>query len=315
MSTFTTDSETVKPPAPSRVWVGWAIALAAGLTFSFATPIARATIVSGVHPTVLLVVRMLVATALMGLTLALFDRKHLWADARCIRMSAMAGSVNAIGMLAYFRGLERLESSMAAMLIAVSPLAVLTLLALRGERVTYRHAVRLVLALSGVYLLIGPGGQVDMIGVAWISGALLCFALQLSLLQWYLLAYDARTVTFYVLLAMSVGILFIWGLEGAPWQPLGTWGWVAAIFLAVMSTYLSRLLLFAAVSRIGGGQMAMLSPVETLLSVLWSMLFLGERLSLIQWMGGLLILVSAVLAIQRLSIARFRPRWRLWAKS
>lgn len=312
MSASTT-ARVVTPPR--RAWVGWAFALTANLTFSFATPMARGVLTSGVDASVLLVVRLVVATALMGLTLALFDRKHLAADPRCIRMSLLAGSVNAVGMFAYFRGLERLESSMASMLIAISPLAVLSLLALRGERVTYRHAVRLALALGGAYLLIGPGGDVDLSGVLWISGALLCFALQLTLLQWYLLAYDARTVTFYVLIAMSIGILLIWGAEGAQWTPLGRWGWAAAIFLAVMSTYLSRLLLFAAVSRIGGGQMAMLSPVETLLSVLWSILFLGERLSLIQWLGGMLILVSAVLAIKRLSLARFRPRWRLWVKS
>jgi hypothetical protein len=35
----------------------------------------------------------------------------------------------------------------------------------------------------------------------------------------------------------------------------------------------------------------------------------------LQWVGGLLILTSAVLAIKRLSIARIRPRWRLWVKS
>lgn len=307
--------ETAPLPLARRVWVGWAIAFSASLSFSFATPVARAALTDGMSPTILLVMRMVLATVLMGATLAFFDRAHLRADWRCIRISWLAGSVNALGMLAYFRGLQTLEASMASMLIAVSPLAVLTLLALRGERVTYRHAVRLVLALSGVYLLIGPGGDVDLAGVLWIVGSLFCFALQLSLLQWYLLAYDARTVTFYVLLAMSVGVLLVWALEGGEWQPLGARGWAVVIFLAVMSTYISRLLLFAAVSRIGGGQMAMLSPVETLLSVIWSMLFLGERLSLVQWLGGLLILVSAVLAIQRLSIARIRPRWRMWAKS
>lgn len=301
--------------APQRGWTGWAMALSASLTFSIATPIARGAITSGVPPIQFLVMRIVLAAVLMGATLALFDRAHLRADARCIRISWLAGTVNALGMLGYFRGLQTLESSMASMLIAISPLVVLTMLALRGERVTYRHAVRLVLALTGVYLLIGPGGDVDMGGVLWIVGSLFCFALQLSLLQWYLLAYDARTVTFYVLFAMSVGVVAMWGLEGSGWQALGMWGWAAVVVLAVLSTYISRLLLFAAVSRIGGGQMAMLSPVETLLSVIWSMLFLGERLSLVQWAGGLLILFSAVLAIQRLSIARFRPRWRMWAKS
>lgn len=314
--------EVVPRPAPrayttfrSTTWFGWVLALVASASFSVATPLARAVITDGVDPTGLLVVRIGLATLLVGLTIALTNPSHLRADRRCIGISLAAGSINSIGMLTYFWGLERLEASMAAMMISLSPIVVLSLLALRGEKVTYRHAVRLALALGGVYLLIGPGGYVDPIGVLWIAGSLICFAVQLVTLQWYLMGYEARTVTFYVLVAMTLGVTVMWLLEGAQWQPLGVNGWIAAVVLAVVSTYLSRLLLFSAVSRIGGGQMAMLSPVETLLSVTWAFLFLGERLSPLQWVGGLLILLSAVLAIQRLGIARLRPRWRLWAKS
>lgn len=299
----------------SQTWFGWALALTASASFSVATPLARAVIVDGLDPTTLLVVRIGLAALLMGLTIGVTNPGQLRADSRCITISLAAGSFNSIGMLTYFWGLQRLEASMAAMLIAISPIGVLSLLALRGEKVTYRHAVRLVLALAGVYLLIGPGGQVDPIGVMLILVSLACFAVQLVTLQWYLMDYDARTVTFYVLLAMTLGVVVMWLIEGAVWHPLGMKGWVAAVVLAVVSTYLSRLLLFAAVGRIGGGQMAMLSPVETLLSVLWAFLFLGERLSPLQWAGGALVLFSAILAIKRLGIARLRPRWRLWAKS
>jgi drug/metabolite transporter (DMT)-like permease len=40
--------------------------------------------------------------------------------------------------------------------------------------------------------------------------------------------------------------------------------------------------------------------LETLLTVIWSTLFLHERLTPLQWVGGALIMVSALLAIQRL---------------
>jgi drug/metabolite transporter (DMT)-like permease len=280
-----------------------------------ATPVARAALVSGIDPTQLLVVRMALAMVLLGLTIAVTKPALLRADRRCLWIALAAGSINAVGMLGYFWGLQRLEASMAAMLIATSPLAVLSLLALRGERVTYRHAVRIGLALAGVYLLIGPSGTVDLVGVAWILFALAGFAVQLVILQWYLLGYDARTVTFYVLVAMTAGVTVMWLIEGAHITPMGRDGWIAALVLAVVSTYLSRWLFFRAVGYIGGGQMAMLSPVETLLSVIWSFLFLGERLTFVQWLGGLLILTSAVLAIKRLRLARLRPRWRLWVKS
>jgi drug/metabolite transporter (DMT)-like permease len=277
--------------------------------------LARGALTAGVGAAEMLVARMGLAALLMGLTIAIMDWRLLFTDRRCFLISFGAGTLNGIGMLLYTWGLERLTSSMTAMLIALSPLYVLTLLALRGERFTYRHLVRLGLSLIGVYLLIGPGGNVDPIGVMWILLSMVCFALQITTLQWYLLGYDARSVTLYMLLAMTLCVLAMWSLEGAVWQPLELHGWVTSVLLAFFSTYLSRLLVFAAITRIGGGQMAMLSPIETLMSVMWSSLFLGEMLTPVQWIGGIFILTSAALAIQRLKIARFRPRWRLWTKS
>ncbi len=307
--------EPVDVHAPRRAWVGWAIALTATTFFSIATPITRGALNAGVGATEMLVTRMALATLFMGLTIGVMNPRLLFTDKRCFWISLGCGALNGAGMLLFTWGLLRLTSSMTAMLIALSPVYVLSLLALRGERVTYRHLVRLALALTGVYLLIGPGGEVDMIGVLWILLALVCFSLQLTLLQWFLTGYDARPVTFYVLIAMTAATLVMWGMEGGTWQPLGMRGWWSVIVLAFASTYVARLLIFAAVSRIGGGQMAMLSPLETLLAVTWSFLFLGERLSPIQWLGGAFILTSAILAIQRLGLARMRPRWRLWAKS
>lgn len=203
---------------------------------------------------------------------------------------------------------------MAAMLISLSPLAVLSLLALRGEKVTYRHAIRMALALAGVYLLIGPSGDVSLVGAAFIIVSLFAFAMQMVLLQWYLLDYDARSVTFYVLVAMTAGVFLWWLFKGMPWQAPGVSGWASILAIGIVGTYAARLLLFGSVSRIGGGQTSMLSPVETLLAVIWSYLFLGERLELVQLIGGALILISAMLAIQRLRRGR-RSRWRIWART
>lgn len=312
----TSASTSISAAPPNRAWVGWVIALCASTCFSVATPISRAALTSGLGANEMMVARMGMATLLMGLTIVILNWRLLLVDRRCLVIATAAGTLNGIGMYLFWLGLGRLTSSMTAMLVALSPIFVLTLLWLRGERVTYRHAIRVALALIGVYLLIGPGGEVDLIGVGWILLSLVCFALQLTMLQWFLMRYDARPVTFYVLLAMTVCAVVIWRVGGGgEWQPLGTYGWVVSFVLALVSTYASRLLLFSAVSRIGGGQMAMLSPVETLLSVIWSFIFLDERLLPIQWIGGFFILVSAMLAIQRLSIARFRPRWRLWVKS
>ena len=186
------------------------------------------------------------------------------------------------------------------MMLSMSPLVVLSLLALRGERFTRRHIVRLALGLGGVYLLIGPGGQVDWVGVISALAAVLMFAFQLVIVQWFLQGYDPRSIALYSLIPMTIVIGGWWLIQDIAWQTPTLEGWLAIGSLAVVSTFLARVMLYAAIRRIGSGQMALLTPLETLLTILWSIIFLGERLTFMQWIGGGFILLSALLAIKRM---------------
>ena len=143
---------------------------------------------------------------------------------------------------------------------------------------------------------------------------MVAFAVHLVVIQWFLQDYDAWTVTLYTVTAMTVVIIGFWLVGGAEWRDPGWLGWLAVGVLAIISTYLARLALFAGVRNLGSGQMALLIPLETLLTVIWSILFLQERLTFWQWAGGGFILCSALLAIRRLRWARWRPRWRAWSR-
>ena len=298
------------PVAPAisakRQRTGWALALISTVAFSFAPPIGRSAIQAGMDPTALVAVRLLLAALLVGGTLLLTDRKRLRLDRRAGVIACLAGAINGVGMLFFFWALTHVHASMASMFISISPLVVLSLLALRGERFTHRHTLRMALGIGGVYLVVGPGGAVTPIGVLLLLGSVFAFAGHMVLLQWYLRGYDTRSVTFYISASMAVVVTLWWLVTGGVWQAPGVSGWLAIGTLALVSTYLARFTMVAAVGRIGGGQVAMLAPVETLFTVAWSMLFLSERLTTLQWAGGGLILTSALLAIQRLGRARER---------
>ncbi len=291
--------------------IGWILALIATLFFSMATPTVRWVILAGANPVSVVLARMILATSLVGGTILVVKPGLIAPGWRGVWISLLAGVINGAGMLIYFMALTRMSASITAMLLATGPLMVLSLLALRGERLTLRHGVRVALALVGVYLLIGPGGEIDMVGVGLVLAATACFSLHLTMIQWYLRPYDALTVNFYANAGMLIMILVWWVIQGRPWviPSAGVWG--AVIGLAVLATVVARLAMVAAVNRIGGGQMSLLSSLEILLAVIWSMIFLGERLSIVAWVGGGLILLSAVLAVQRLRLASMRPRWRI----
>lgn len=291
--------------------LGWTLALLATFLFSVATPLARWLLVAGGVPTSIVLARMIISTVASGGVILAVKPGLIAPGSKGMGLSFLAGAINGVGMLLYFMALTRLDASVTAMLLATGPLMVLTLLALRGEKLTRRHGVRVALALVGVYLLIGPGGNIDPIGVLLVFLSTIMFSLHLSMIQWYLRPYDALTVTFYANAGMLVMITIWWFVQGRPWVIPGVGGWVAITFLALFCTVVARLAMVSAVNRIGSGQMSLLSSLEILLAVIWSMLFLGERISLIAWVGGGLILVSAVLAVQRLGLASMRPRWRV----
>lgn len=283
----------------SKAAFGWALALGSTAAFSFAPPVARAAILSGMDSNALLMARMVIATSLFGATLALTARGSLRLPPRAVGAAVVAGTINAVAMILFFLSLNYLEASLGAMIIALSPPLVLALLALRGERLTRRHAARLAVALVGVYLLIRPAGEVHWGGAAMALVATFLFALQMAYTQWTLVSYPVRGVVFYVTGTMTVFICGWWLFQGAVWSAPSPLGWLQVVVLAVISTYIARLGYYAAIGLIGSGQLALLSPLETMLSVIWAVAFLGERLSPWQLVGGALILFSAALAVQR----------------
>lgn len=283
----------------NRIRTGWIIALASTFCFSLAPTLASAGIKQGLDPLTLLMLRMTMTTGLLAATILVMDRNLFRIDRRGLGICFLGGISNAVGMITFFQSLTLVHSSIASMLFSISPLITLALLALRGEKFTYRQAIRVALGLLGIFLLIGPGGQVNLLGAFLASVSAFTVPFITVLMQWYLAKYDSRTITFYTVLMMASVVFAWWWIKGSEWHSLDLTGWSLVWTLAI-ATFLARIGMFAGIKRIGGGEMGMLAPLETFMTVIWSVSFLSERLSLQQWLGGGLILASAVLAIQRL---------------
>lgn len=286
---------------------GWFLALAATFCFSLAPTIGSAGIGQGIPPLNILVLRLTITSALLALTILATDRSLFRIDRKGLAICVIGGLSNGFGMLTFFQSLTLIHSSIASMIYSISPLVTLGLLALRGERFTYRQSIRVALGLAGLYLLIGVSGQVSLVGALLAGVSAFTVPFMTVLMQWYLAQYDARSVTFYTVLVMTGVVVGWWTISGANWfapTPLGWW----LVALLALSTYLARMCMFAAIKRIGGGEMGLFAPLETLMTVVWSVSLLGDQLSVWQWLGGALIIGSAVLAVQRLD----RVNWARW---
>jgi drug/metabolite transporter (DMT)-like permease len=264
--------------------VGLLMALSSVVYLSAAPILIKVGLAAEVDPVTLLTLRMAVATAIF------------WG---VFLFCAAVAAANTTSLYCYYWALTRIDASVAHMIFAFYPAVALLLLALRGERITRRSLVRVELGIFGVYLLIGPGGQVDPVGALLVMGTASSYALHMTLGQWYLREVRSQTVALYVVSLMALMMTVIRLLQFRPWQSPSLVGWGAILGAALVSTVLARLAMFGGIQRIGSGQTALFGPIETSLTVLWAILFLGERLSPVQWLGGLLILVSGMLVVRR----------------
>ncbi|MEM7531657.1 MAG: DMT family transporter [Chloroflexota bacterium] len=301
--------------------LGWLLAIGATLSFSVALPVARMAILSGMSPTEILVGRFGLGALLFWLVFFIsqfIGRNHADQQAGMQRIDltglskiVLVGLISGVSMVMIFFALARLDASMTAMIISMLPVFTLIILAFMGEPLTRRKLLRLVLALVGLYFLIGPNGNtsgsIDMVGVGLAVFAIFILAIQMVIVQPLTRQYHPQMVTRYVVTTAAILITVYWLVDGLFLNPIEwpTVQWLSTErliyigILGIFTVYVARLLLYTAIRFVGSGQMSLMMPLETLMSITWAGLFLGERLSITQWAGGVLIVSSALLAIQR----------------
>ncbi len=275
---------------------GIGLALIAVLSMSIVPLMIKIGLAADVDPVSIVTMRLVIAIALLWPLFALFRPDVLRIDRRGLLACLLVAASNSTSALAFNIALARLDGSVAQVLLTVYPLVVLGLLSLRGEPIRWWSLISVGLALIGIYLLLGFSGQIDLIGVLLMCLTIFFFSLHLVLIQWLLGGYPFQTVTLYVLSLMTLIMGSIYLIRGNGLPHFSSSGWGAVLALGIFSTAVARLTMFGSVQRIGSGRMALIDQMETPLAVLWVVLFIGERLTGIQWFGGLLVIIGATLA-------------------
>lgn len=226
-------------------------------------------------------------------------RRGLW-------LMLVVGGLAGFEIATFFWSLAYVDAATSSIIKSVQPLVVLLLLTLGGERMTSKHWARLLISMVGIYMLVGLGGKIDPFGAFLIGLSLIFYGLQLAQIQWWLQEYDTWTTAFYLTAIMTVVVTGWWATQGAPWHPPTVIEWTTIVVLALVGTYFARLALFAAIARIGSGQIALMWPLQTLTSIILAVIFLQEKLAPIQWLGGALVLSATFLALPGIRLRGIR---------
>jgi drug/metabolite transporter (DMT)-like permease len=276
----------------------------------------RQAILLGLPPLAVAALRTLFAALLLLGLMAIFSRKYLYIYPAGLLGCLLAGLINGLGSLFYYSALGRIEASVGQLLYSLYPLFLVVWLALDRQTPSRLTLVRLVLALPAIILLTQTGrGATDWLGILQMLVAAALYALHLPINQRVLFDMPAPTVTVYTLLAMSAVVVPAYLLSGFEVRALQSASIWPPLFGLTLATFLSRLTLFQGVKRLGGMQTALLGLSEVLVTVFFAHLWLGERLSSLQWLGAMLLIAALLLVLKEKSPPRKHNSGDMDAKS
>jgi drug/metabolite transporter (DMT)-like permease len=201
-------------------------------------------------------------------------------------------------------GLQYTSASKASLIIATIPIVVLALsIMFLKERLTLPLVVGMALSVVGVALLILGDAQFQwtfegsMIGDLFILGAVLAMAIYTVVLKNVTRHHSALNITG---ILMCYGTLFftppfLRELPNIQWNAIQERSLIALACLALFATFGAFLSFNYALSKLSASRTAIFLNCVPVVTAIGAWIALGERLSVVQMLGGGLVVVSVYL--------------------
>lgn len=227
----------------------------------------------------------------------------------------------------YFAALETVSASLAALIVYIFPAIVAVITIRFGRRLEGRRAWgALALATAGVALAVGG---IDPTAAPPVSGLLLIIASPFIYAIWIVLAArfggerrassdraipphesesltepkstEAAPAAAIMITATAVAWWALALLTGRPVMPasIPNDAWLPLVGVGIVSTAIALQTFYAGARRIGAAQASLISTVEPIYTVALAALLFGERLTTVQLLGGLLVIIGVVIAQAR----------------
>ena len=210
--------------------------------------------------------------------------------------------------LAFGAGHQRVPAGTGALIIVLNPvLTFLLAVALGQERASWRKALGLALAFTGIYWVVvhGAGRSVEpayLLDALLLLGAPICWAIYTVLGKPLLAEHSPLHLTFLVLGLGSLPTLPLLALDADLQARLAVWGpqrWGAALFLSLACTVLAFWLWYVALKRLSASTAAAFVFLNPPLALCFEWLWFGHVPSGGLLAGGLLVLAGVYLCTAR----------------
>ena len=253
----------------------------------------------GVTPLTVMSVRILLA----GAALLLLIRVRKTPFPRGIQNWIKIGWMALFGTLIPFFlvpwGQLQIDSSLAAILMAVNPLFALTLghFFSYHESFTLRQLLAMLVGFSGILLVFGENAISSINGNIWaqlaVIGAGFCYTIS-GVIVSRVRGASADSVSASIFICSSVIVFPLWMILEQPWSlHFETESLLALTHLGLVSTGMAFLMRYYIILRAGAVFLSYVAFIIPMFGILFGILFLGETIS-VNTMGAVILILSGV---------------------
>jgi len=242
---------------------------------------------------------LLAAVGMTVLALALGQNPLLLRRNQLITLFGLGLFVYTGQSLTYFIALRSLPASLVVLIAYIYPsLVVIAGWLFLRRAVSVWHGMALAMSFAGVALLVG-GAQFH---VSWTLVWPLVLAIASPTIYTGYILIGERVMTSVPAVAASAVIMsgaavsfcLLAGLNHELALPRNAGGWAVGIGIALIPTMIAISLFLAGLPRVGAARAALLSTWEPVVTVFLAVVVLGDRLSLVQLAGGILVIVAVI---------------------
>jgi len=196
-------------------------------------------------------------------------------------------------------GQLQIDSSLAAILMAVNPLFALTLghFFSDHERFTLRQLLAMLVGFSGILLVFGENAISSINGNIWaqlaVIGAGFCYTIS-GVIVSRVRGASADSVSASIFICSSVIVFPLWMILEQPWSlHFETESLLALTHLGLVSTGMAFLMRYYIILRAGAVFLSYVAFIIPMFGILFGILFLGETIS-VNTMGAVVLILSGV---------------------
>ncbi len=238
--------------------------------------------------------RAVMAAILIGLFLLVTKQKIPFAGIKKeIPLLLASGIAMGINWIFLFEAYKYTTVSVATLSYYFAPVIVTAVCPiLFKEKLTLKQIICFVMSTAGIVLItgVGGGGKSDLKGIIFGLGAAVFYA-TVVLLNKYIKNVEGIHRTFLQFVSAIIILLpYVMLTSGFTLGELDSKGIVNLLIVGIFHTGITYCMYFSSLKELPGQKSAILSYIDPLVAVLISVTVLGEKMTLLQVLGGVLIL-------------------------